>query len=179
MKKFLVIPVLLAFMACSTVKVGYDYDRQADFSKYKTYTISGETMKMSLNQLDRDRIINAVNTEMGVKGFAKADNPDVILDIRVKGHEVRTATATTSGMPYGFGYGRWGYGGGFSTTMVNYDKYIEGTIFITLVDKATEKIIWQGTGTKTMDEKASPQKREERFNDAVKQIFANYPPKIN
>ena len=83
MKKYLLIPVLFAFVACSTVKVAYDYDKQADFSKYKTYAISEETTKMAnVNQLNRDRIINAVEAEMAAKGFTKAgDNADVILDI--------------------------------------------------------------------------------------------------
>ena len=175
MKKFLIVPILLAFVACSTVKVAYDYDKQADFSKYKTYALSEETMKIPINQLNRDRLISATESEMAAKGFTKSDNPDVILDLRVKGEEVQTATATTTG-GYGYGYGRWGYGGGFSTTQVNYDKYVEGTLFITLVDKASEKIVWQGTGKKTLTENASPQKREENINYAVKQIFTNYPP---
>jgi hypothetical protein len=176
MKKFLIIPVLFAFVACSTVKVAYDYDKQADFSKYKTYVISEETMKMAgINQLNRDRIIAAVEAQMAAKGFTKADNADVILDVRIKGEEVQTATATTSG-GYGYGYGRWGYGGGFSTTTVNYDKYTEGTMFVTLIDKATEKIAWQGTGTKTVEENASAEKREKNIDYAVTQIFTNYPP---
>jgi hypothetical protein len=178
MKKFLLISFLFVFAACSTVKVGYDYDKQADFTKYKTYTISEETMKMGVNQLTRDRLIAAVEAEMAAKGFTKSDNPEVILDARIKGEEVQTATATTSGGPYGYGYGRWGYGGGFSTTTVNYDTYMEGTLFVTLIDRATEKIVWQGTGTKTIEENASAQKREENINYAVKQIFTNYPPKV-
>ena len=174
MKKYLIIPALLIAVACSTVRTGFDYDRNADFTKYKTYTVSEETMKMSLNQLDRDRMINAVNSEMETRGFEKAQNPDIILDVRVKGHEVQTATATTMGMPYwGYRY-YWGYPG-FSTTTVNYDKYVEGTIFITMIDKSTEKIVWQGTGTKTINPKLTPEKREESINNAVKQIFANYP----
>lgn len=176
MKKFLIIPVLFAFVACSTVKVAYDYDKQADFSKYKTYVISEETMKMAgVNQLNRDRIIAAVEAQMAAKGFTKAESADVILDVRIKGEEVQTATATTSG-GYGYGYGRWGYGGGFSTTQVNYDKYVEGTLFVTMVDKATEKIAWQGTGTKTLDENASPEKKQQNIDYAVQQIFMNYPP---
>jgi hypothetical protein len=176
MKKLLLLPVLLIFIACSTVKTSFDYDKQADFSKYKTYAISEETMNMSLNQLNRDRIISAVEAEMAAKGFTKSESSsDVILDIRIKGEEVQTATATTSGS--GYGHYRWGYGGGFSTTTVNYDKYVEGTLFVTLVDRATEKIVWQGTGTRTLDENASAQKREENINYAVKQIFINYPPK--
>jgi len=176
MKKLFLFPVLLIFITCSTVKIGFDYDKQADFGKYKTYTISEETMSMPLNQLNRDRIISAVEAEMAAKGFTKTESSsDVILDIRIKGEEVQTATATTSGT--GYGHYRWGYSGGFSTTTVNYDKYVEGTLFITLVDRATEKIVWQGTGTKTLDENASAQKREENINYAVKQIFTNYPPK--
>jgi hypothetical protein len=176
MKKLLLLPVLLIFIACSTVKIGFDYDKQADFSKYKTYTISEETMDMPLNQLNRDRIISAVEAEMAAKGFTKTESSsDVILDIRIKGEEVHTATATTSGG--GYGHYRWGYGGGFSTTTVNYDKYVEGTLFVTLIDRATEKIVWQGTGTRTLDESANAQKREENINYAVKQIFTNYPPK--
>jgi hypothetical protein len=179
MKKFLIIPVLFAFMACSTVKVAYDYDKQADFSKYKTYVISEETLKMEgVNQLNRDRIIAAVEKQMAAKGFTKAENADVILDVRIKGEEIQTATATSTGGygGYGYGYGRWGYGGGFSTTTVNYDKYVEGTLFVTLVDKATEKIAWQGTGTKTVEENASAEKREQNIDYAVTQIFTNYPP---
>jgi len=177
MKKFLFIPILLAFVACSTVKVAYDYDNQADFSKYKTYVISEETMKMeNVNQLNRDRIIAAVEAQMAAKGFSKAgNNADVILDVRVKGEEVQTATATSTG-GYGYGYGRWGYGGGMSTTHVSYDNYTEGTLFVTLIDKATEKIAWQGTGKKTIEENASTEKREKNIDYAVSQIFTNYPP---
>lgn len=176
MKKYLVILILFAFVGCSTVKIAYDYDKQADFTKYKTYTISEETMKMAgVNQLNRDRIIAAVESQLALKGLQKSENADVIVDIRIKGEEIQTATATTSG---GYGYGRWGYGGGFSTTQVNYDKYVEGTLFITLIDKATEKIAWQGTGTKTVDENASPEKREQNIDYAVQQIFTNYPPVV-
>jgi hypothetical protein len=91
---------------------------------------------------------------------------------------MQTATATSSGGygGYGFGYGRWGYGGGFSTTQINYDKYVEGTLFITLVDKADQKIVWQGTGKKTLDENSSAEKREKNIDYAVTQIFTNYPP---
>ncbi len=174
MKKLLLIPVLLVFVACATVKIGYDYDKSADFSKYKTYAVSEETTKMTnVAQLNRDRLIKAAKAEMAAKGFTESANPDVILDLRIKGKEVQTATATTSG----YGYGPWGYGGSFSTTHVNYDNYVEGSLFITLVDKSTGKVVWQGTGKKTLDDNASADKKEKDINYAVKQIFTNYPPK--
>ena len=74
---------------------------------------------------------------------------------------------------YGYGYGRWGYGGGMSTTHVNYDKYTEGTLFITLVDKASEKIAWQGTGKKTIDEKETSVNKEDYLQDGQSIGMAN------
>ena len=94
-----------------------------------------------------------------------------------KMEQKRTATATTSGggMYGGYGYGRYGYGGGFSTTTVNYDDYTEGTLFINVVDRSTEKIVWQGRGTKTLNENASPEKREANIKNGVSLIYQKFP----
>jgi len=174
MKKFIALLLPIVVLSCASIKTSFDYDKQADFGKYKSYRFSEETLNMPIQQLNRDRIIAAVEKEMTAKNFTKSETSDLILDVRIKGEEVQTATATTSG-GYG-GYGRWGYGGGFATTTVNYDKYVEGTLFVTMIDNSTEKIIWQGTGTKTLDESASAGKREQNINYAVQQIFTNYPP---
>jgi hypothetical protein len=174
MKNLLLLPVIMLLMSCAGPRIAFDYDKQADFAKYKTYAISDETKDLQINQLNRDRIIAAVENEMALKGFTKSDKPDVIVDVHLKGQEITTATATTTG--YG-GYRRYGYGGGFGTTQIDYNTYVEGTMFITLIDLATEKIVWQGTGTKTVDENASTEKREKNINSIVKQILINYPPK--
>ncbi len=174
MKKYALIPFLFVVVACSTIKVTYDYDRETDFSKFKTYSFSEETMNLGIDQLNRDRILKAVEIELAAKGFSKSDNPDAIVDVYIKGQKIQTATATTTG--YGGRY-RYGYGGGFSTTQIDYNTYTEGTMFIILVDKSTQKVVWQGTGVKTIDENASPEKREKNINYSVNQIMMNYPPK--
>ena len=177
MKKILLLPLLLVLASCSSLKVTHDYDSQADFTKYKTFAFSEDAMKLPVGDLNRDRILKAVETEMTAKGFTKSDAPDVLIDIHVKAEEKEDATATTTGSGYRGGYyGRYGYGGGFSTTQINYNEYIEGTLFVNMVDKGTEKIVWQGRATKTIDEDVSAQKREQNINYAVKQIFIKYPP---
>jgi hypothetical protein len=171
--KELLIPFLLAgAIACSTVKTGFDYDRQANFSNYKTYTFSESQLEQSIGQLNADRLIKAVEAELAKKGFSKSDSPDAIVDIHIKTEKKVSATANTTGM----GYGRWGYAGGFSTTQINYDEYTDGTLFISIIDKASQKILWQGTGTKTLDENANADKRESNINYSVQQIMLNYPP---
>jgi Domain of unknown function (DUF4136) len=166
--------------SCSSVKVSYDFDKQVDFTKYKTYAFTQESLNLGVDQLNRDRLINAVETELKAKGFTKSDNPDVLIDMYITAKKRTEAVANTTGTGgYGGYYGRYGYGGGFSssTTSVSYNDYIDGTLLINMVDKSTEKITWQGKGTKTLDENANAAKKESNINYAVKQIFMNYPPK--
>ena len=119
---------------------------------------------------------------MAAKGFTKSEsNPDVLIDIKIKAEQKQTATATTSGGYGGYGYGggyTYGYGGGFSTTQINYDTYVDGTLFIDMIDASKKQLVWQGRGTKTIDPDASSEKREKNINYAVKQIFMKYPPAI-
>ena len=176
MKKTFIIFFAILVAACSSIKVSYDYDGQADFAKYKTYAFSEDALKLPIGDLNRDRVLKAVETELAAKGFTKSDNPDTWVDLHVKAEQKMDATATTTPT---YGYGgpwRYGYGGGFSTTQIDYNQYIEGTLFVNLVDKSTEKIVWQGRATKTLDEDASAEKREANINSAVKQIFTKYPP---
>lgn len=162
--------------SCSSIKTASDYDPQADFAKYKTYKLVENALSEGIGQLNAERVMKAVESELASKGFTKSDTPDALVDVQIKTQQKVSATANTTGMGYGR-YGRYGYGGGFSTTQINYDEYTDGTMFITLIDATTEKIVWQGTGSKTLDENASAEKRESIISYSVKQILLNYPPK--
>lgn len=175
MKQVITLSLIGFLAACSSLQIGYDYDKQTDFSKYKTYALTEETKKLPLQDLDRDRIIRAVETQMEKEGFTKSDNPDVLVDLHVKTAQRTEATATTTG-PGMYGPWRYGYAGGFSTTQVSYNDYTEGTLFVNMIDRGTEKIVWQGTATKTLAENASPERREANINNAMEQIFTKYPP---
>ncbi len=175
MKKLFAFAFLaLLWSSCSTVKVSYDFDSQSNFSNYKTYAFSDEAMKLPVDDLNRDRIMKAVDTEMAAKGFTKAPASDVLIDLFIKTEQKTEATATNMG---GYGYGRYGYAGGFTSTRIDYDTYVVGTLFVNMVDKTTEKIVWSGRGTKTLDPDAKPEKREANIKYAVKMIFTQYPPK--
>jgi hypothetical protein len=183
MKKLLFLAIVLIIAAsCSSVKISSDFDRTAGFSSYKTYAFTEEALAIAINDLNRNRLFNAIDTELAAKGFTKsASNPDVMIDIKLKGEQKQTATATNTGGygGYGYGYGyRYGWGGGFSTTTINYDTYVDGTLFIDMIDTKKNQLVWQGRGTKTIEPDASEKKREQNINYAVKQIFMKYPPKL-
>jgi hypothetical protein len=179
-KLFFLSIILITAVSCSTVKVSSDFDKTANFAAYKTFTYTDETLAMPIDDINRNRILNLVTSEMVAKGFTKSEtNPDVWIDINIKTQTQQTATASTTGTGgYGYRYGRYGYGGGFSTTTINYDTYTDGTMFIDMIDAAKKQLVWQGRGTKTLEEDASQKRREENLAYAIKQIFTQYPPKI-
>jgi hypothetical protein len=176
--------IMIAAASCSTVKVSHDYDKTANFSAYKTYTFTDNALALPLDDLNKKRILDAVEGELKAKGFTRKENgPDVLIDINIKAEKKQSATATTTGgygyPGYGYGYGyAYGWGGGFSTTSIHYENYTDGTMFIDMIDAAKKQLVWQGRGTKTIDPDASAQKRESNINYAIKQIFMYYPPKI-
>lgn len=175
MKK--VIGVICVFLAaCSGIRVSSDFDRDADFANYKTYAFAPEADQLPVDDLNKRRIFAAVEKELDAKGFTKSDNPDVWIDLKIKGEQKQSATATSNSPYYGGGYGyRWG--GGFSTTTINVENYVEGTLFIDMIDVSKKQMVWQGRAVKTIDPESSAQKREENINYAVKQVFTQYPPK--
>ena len=173
---FLPLFIVALFTSCSSLKVSYDYDKSAPFATYKTYQFTSEALSLPIQEISRQRLITAIENELVLKGFTKSEKPDVLIDIKVKAKEMQTATANTSGGYYGRGY-RYGYGGGFSTTTINYDSYTEGTVFIDMIDAAKSQLVWQGRAVKTIDPDLSPEKREANINNGVKQVFYQYPPK--
>ena len=98
MKKLLFpIFVLLIAASCASIKVSSDFDKTAQFSGYKTYAFTPEALNLNIEELNRKRLITAVENELSLKGFTKSENPDVLIDIKITGEKKQTATATSTG----------------------------------------------------------------------------------
>ncbi|HWA32871.1 MAG TPA: DUF4136 domain-containing protein [Cyclobacteriaceae bacterium] len=156
------------------MKVSTDYDQQVDFSKYKTYTLTEEAIGIPISDLDRRRLIEAVESGLAAKGFKASPGGDILVDLKVKTEQKETTTATSNG-PYGSAY-RYRWGSGFSTTDIDVETYVEGTLFIDFIDTSKKQLVWQGRGVKTLDPYATPQEKEQRIKSAVNSILAKYPP---
>lgn len=159
----------------SQVKVSYDFDKETDFSKFSSYNFTEEAMKLPVNDLNRKRLLTAVDNEMSKRGFSKTDNPDLLIDLKVTTEMKQSATATTDW--YGSGY-RYRWGSTFTTTNIDITEYTEGTIFVDLIDTSTSKLVWQGRGIGTIHPSVKAEKREKRINKGLAKIFKNYPPAL-
>lgn len=172
MKRIIVFLFLPFLFSCESIKITTDYDKTVDFSNYKTYKFDNRVDELPLNDLNKKRLLDAIETNMSAKGFKKSDTPDLLVDIVITARQEQNTYATTN--YYGGGY-RYRYGGGMSTTNVNTETYTVGTLFIDFIDAEKKVLVWQGRGEGTIDE--NTKNREKNINDVVKKIFYFYPPK--
>ena len=182
---------LLFLSACSSVQVVTDYDQKANFSSYKSYAFYKTGIdKAQISDLDKKRILRAVETEMTSRGFIKSNSPDILISIFTKEQE-RVDVYNNNfgwggyggwGMGPGFGwggYGGWGMGpgfgwGGMGGNMVSTST--EGSLYIDLIDTQSKQLVWQGKGEGTLASTKNIQKKEQRIKEFVSQIMEQYPP---
>jgi len=187
MKKFklLIIPILalVILSSCNSVRVLSDYDQKANFSEYKSYAFYKTGIdKVQISDLDKKRILRAIETEMTSRGFVKSESPDILINIFTKEQErvdVYNNNFGWGGMGgwgwggyggWGPGYG-WGWGGG---SMVSTST--EGSLYIDLVDTKSKQLVWQGKGEGTLANTKNIKKKEQRIKEFVSQIMKQYPP---
>ena len=164
---------MIASLGYGQVRVSMDYDKETDFSKFKNYNFTEGALDLPVNDLNQRRLITAISNALSKKGLTKSDDPDVLVDVKVSAEKKQSATATTDW--YGAGY-RYRWGGGFTTTSINVNDYMEGTIFIDFIDSNSNKLVWQGRGVGTLSPNLKAAKREKRIDKAINKIFKRYPP---
>jgi hypothetical protein len=173
-----VLLVALALEGCSQITVTAEHDPSANFSALHTYAwrpgpqqgVGAPRFDSAL--IDR-RVRAAVDRVLASKGYRTAA-PGTTPDFLVGYHAVvrRKTSARTINRRYGYRVG--GLPGGPVSSARDYEQ---GTLLIDIIDPATMQLLWRGTGAGVVDPTASPEKREQRINDAVERILADFPPK--
>lgn len=178
MKVLKITPVLLLLTilvtSCSSVRVASDYDREVNFNQYESYAFFKPGIdKAEISDLDKKRILRAIEAEMQRKGFTKSENPDLLVSIFTKTNEnINIYQNNMMGWGYGWGWHPWYWGSGFNTV----NRTSEGTLYIDLIDAEGKELVWQGMGTAALAEKVD--KKQERINEIVSEILEKYPPEI-
>jgi hypothetical protein len=165
-----------ALAGCSQVTVTTDHDPSANFGALHTYAWRPgpqqgvDDPRFDSTLLDK-RVRAAVDRVLASKGYRTAA-PGTGADFLVGYHAVvrQKTSVQTINRWYGYRVGGW-YGGPQAFAHV----YDEGTLLIDIVDPATAQLLWRGSGTGVVDPQASPEKREQRINDAVERILADFP----
>jgi Domain of unknown function (DUF4136) len=150
-------------------QVKTDFDHQANFSQYKTY--SWQEIKPA-NSLWDARIKSAVDAQLAAKGWTQVDSGgDVAIVAIATSHTERTLQTFYDGMGGGW---RWrGFGGMGESTTTEQD-YKEGTLVVDLYDTKTKQLIWRGSAEDMVSNNA--EKNEKNLNKGVEKMFKKFPP---
>ena len=186
MKRLALLTVAL-FLASVTPTVAqdvrYDFDKDKDFSKYKTYKwveIKGAQLP---DELTQKALTSAIDAELAKKGLTKTDSDDADLYIGYQtavGQE-KEFTSFNTGWGYGPGWGGgwYGYGGMASTTTYGSTSTVYvGQLDLSMYDPAAKQLVWRGSASKTLDPKAKPDKKQKNINKAAAKLLKNYPPPV-
>ncbi|TYA54630.1 DUF4136 domain-containing protein [Formosa maritima] len=162
---------LVTIISCTSVRVAADYDKEANFSEYKTFAFYKPGIdKAEINDIDKRRFLRAIESEMLSKGFTKSETPDMLVSIFTKSRE-KVNVQSSGYYPYGYGWG-WSpyYWGSYNTVTTT----TEGVLYIDLIDANKKELVWQGVGTGYLSQNTN--KKEDRMKEFVAAILERYPP---
>ena len=172
MKKVIGLVFVAALMATPAMaqKVTIDYAHDFDFKSVKTFQYVDTPETNAKSELMADRIASMIKKELTEGGLTEVtENPDIYVTYHIATQDRHSFTTT------GFGYGGYPYWGGvgYETRIREYD---EGMLIVDIIDVASDKLIWRGTGTRRVTEQSDPEKTTRVVNQTVAEILSQFPP---
>ena len=166
--------ILFVVSSCSSVRVAADYDKNANFNQYKTFAFYKTGIdKAEISDLDKRRILRAIESELLAKGFTKSETPDLLISLFTKSHQrvdVYNNAWGNGGWGWG-GFGPWGWGWNQQPSV---STSSQGALYIDLIDANKKELVWQGMGSGYLTQNVD--KKDERINEFVSKIMEKYPP---
>lgn len=178
--QLLLVVATLSVTYCFAQKVNVGYDKKADFSKYKSYAVQKPATDPTRPILYAE-IMGTIKNDLEAKGISSVpQDGDLIL----------IATG-------GFDYGGGSDADLLSDSCANCQRPLvdpqdwtgkipapgpsgislpKGTLKLTFVDRATNKVVWTGTVT----QKINPDKKDQalqRVHAGIDKLMGEFPPK--
>jgi Domain of unknown function (DUF4136) len=161
--------MMLASVVSVAQQVKTDYDRNAKFNQYKTYSWSSVKTK---DPLLVDRIKSAVNSTLSARGLTQIDSGG---DLSIVAMAI-TRNQQTLNTFYDGGFGGWRWGG-FGNATTTTDTYKVGTLVVDLFDTQSKELVFRGSSSDTLSNNS--EKNIKNLNKGVDKMFKHFPPEGN
>ncbi|TNJ43785.1 DUF4136 domain-containing protein [Tamlana fucoidanivorans] len=171
MKFFSLTLFIVIIISCAPIKVHYDYDQDLSFESYKTYQYYAD-MNTGLSELDTNRLLDAIDDKMALKGYSISETPDFFIDIKSKSFQ----EVQRSSVGIGMGGSGSNVGGGLSIGIPVGQSNTNTQIIIDFVDHSKKQLFWQAVSEFSFSPNLAPEMRERLFNDVAEKVLSNYPP---
>ena len=174
---------VLTMSACSSgLVVRSEMDPTADFSSYQSYNFFQPMgIESGYNSpIFGEHYREAIGNEMNRRQYTVSDNPDLLINVTIRGDDkVRIRSYTRpymTGAYYtmpGGAYAGSALGVGISTGS-RATKTTEASVFIDLVDVRQRRVVWQGVAVVDVTDKVAQRLRDAIFT-SVNKVMAEYP----
>jgi hypothetical protein len=146
-------------------RIEVHFDRNVEFSQYKTYAWQQGTP--AKDPLMQRRIERAVSAKLQAAGLTEVTSAAELSVITHAASEQRKEVQTGN-----FGYGPMspGFGEQEFTMTIN-----TGTLRVDLVDTRSHKLVWSATASKTLSD--NPKKVAKLIEKVVTKMFKHFPPR--
>ena len=173
MKKAAYLLFFATLISCGSLRVSSDYDQNVDISTYNSYAFFKPGIdKVEISDLDKRRILNALENALQSKGFQASETPGLLVSFQTQAKENINIHQNHPYYGWGWGWGWYPYGA-YNHPYVS--TQTQGILYIDLIDAQTKHLVWQGKGIGVLRE-GSVSEREERIREFVQEILNQYPP---
>lgn len=171
MKTILLLATVALMVSCGP-SVRIDFDKDQDFTGFNTYTFYPD-IDSGLNQLDDKRVMKAIDSVFGQRGFSKSDYNRFFVNFYAE------ESIGTSRNSIGIGVGGGGRSGGIGVSggiPIGGPK-INQKLTIDIVDaNNNQELVWQAIIEGELKEKASPVQKEAYYLSIITKALKKFPP---
>jgi predicted small secreted protein len=173
--------ISLTLTACTTLRVGSDFDHTASFAGYHSFSWMPREHYGTRNPVVIQHTREAIQAELTRKGFSyvnEAAAADFVVDCTIGAHErtdVLSYPTPYGGPWYAGGYGGW-WGYPYWGNEVDVRQYREGTLAIDIFDAHTHKPVWHGWAKKELSQ-SDIDHSEAPIRAAVAAVLEKFPPR--
>lgn len=180
---FLALGVLQVFAYNATAQdVRYNFDKDTDFTRFKTYTWVELKDAAKVDSLRDKSIKQSIDAQLAQKGLSKTDaagSADLLVGYQAGVGTEKQFTSYNTDWGYGGGWYRGGwYGPTGGTTTGQTSTIYTGQLALDMYDSKNHDLVWRGVVSKTIDPEAKPEKQDKNLNKAVAKLLKNYPPPV-
>ena len=173
----LVASAMCAAPALHAQSVTTDYDHNAQFERYHTFSFA---KVQTDNPLYEQRIREDITADLQSHGLQPVPSGGDLAITAIGGvHDQQQYNSFYSGLGPGFGWGGWGgWGGGWGgsgITQTTVQQVPVGTLMVDLYDTGTHNLVFRGRATE--DVKKNTDKNIATVQKSIDKMFNHFPPK--
>lgn len=178
MKQLLFVVCCILCQCTPSARISSELAPEADFSQYKTFDFyqleaSGDTLSTKFSSRTRS-MAYAIEQEMKAKGYSRtASNPDLLINIGIVVEEKKQTRQTDFRTDAPRYIGQRNYS--WKSEEVTVGIYREGTVTVDLVDRATNKRVWEGVAREIIPNRDD--RVEKAIGTGVKLLLKDVPAK--